>query len=340
MSGQGETQMPKPYVRWERCGQVFATPKTHLIQTHAMLPSPLVMKDRIRVFVAACDETLRGRIFRVDLDFDDPRRLMGFEPIPVLELGPRGSFDCDGVNPSQVLERDGRIFLYYIGWERLTATVPYTLFAGLAISEDEGETFKKVDGGQILYPRGTEHFFRTAPFVYPDENGWSMLYIGGGEFFDGKSGKRLPTYHLCQAHSADGYRWDGQANPPLLSPVRAEGQIGFGRPVLWNDGDQACLILSLRDENGYSLRNLRESEGSISWVEPLDGVAEEWESEMTCFGAPCRAGNWEYLFYNGNRFGATGFGVARRKAVGEADPASRSRLLEALANSGHQAGKL
>ena len=325
--------MRKSYDHWERSGLAFAAPKTDLIQSHAMLPTPLVMDDRIRVIFAACDEALRARIFRVDLDPVDPLRVMSFEPTPVLDLGPQGYFDADGVNPCQIVERDGKLLLYYIGWRRLTATVPYTLFAGLAISSNGGTTFKKVDSGQILHPTATERFFRTAPFVYRKPDGWGMLYIGGGEFFDSELGKRLPTYHLCQAHSDDGYGWDEPSKPPLLSPIRDQGQIGFGRPVLWHDGDQACLLISSRDERGYSLWTVRESEGSLSWIAPLEGPVGEWECEMTCFGAPCRAGDWEYLFYNGNRFGATGFGVARRKITGEADPVSRSRLLDALANA-------
>ena len=35
-------------------------------------------------------------------------------------------------------------------------------------------------------------------------------------------------------------------------------------------------------------------------------------TEMTCFGAPCVAGERELLFYNGNGFGRTGFGLAWR----------------------------
>jgi hypothetical protein len=311
---------------------VFAAPGTGLLQSHAMLPTPLVMHDRIRVFFAACDEALRGRVFRVDLDLDDPRRVVHFEPAPVLDPGPRGHFDADGVNPSQIVERNGKILLYYIGWERLTASVPYRLFAGLATSGDAGATFQKAGTGQILYPADTEPFFRTAPFVYRGPDGWNMLYIGGGEFFDNAAGKRLPTYHLCSTHSDDGYHWDEPSNPPLLSPARDQGQIGFGRPVLWNDAGQTCLLVSLRTEGGYSLSSVRETEGSVSWTAPLQVPAGDWESEMTCFGAPCRAGDWEYLFYNGNRFGATGFGVARRKITGQADPASRSRFLHALAN--------
>ncbi len=328
--------MHEPYNRWERLGLVFAPPKAGLIQSHAMLPTPLVMRDRTRIFIAGCDETLRGRIFYVDLAIDDPLRVMSFEPNPVLDLGPKGSFDVDGVNPCQILERNGKLFLYYIGWQRLTASVPYTLFAGLAISSDGGTTFEKVGSGQILYPTAEERFFRTAPFVYRKPDGWGMLYIGGGEFFDGASGKQLPTYHLCQAHSDDGIRWSSPSDPPLLSPIRGQGQIGFGRPVLWADDGQASLLVSLRTERGYSFWSVCESQGHLSWIAPLKGPVEDWESEMSCFGAPCRVGNWEYIFYNGNSFGATGFGVARRKVTSEADFASRSRLLKALANAGRQ----
>lgn len=319
---------------WERLGLVFAPPKSRLIQSHAMLPTPLVMSDRIRVFFAACDHALRGRVFYVDLDPANPRRVMNFDPTPVLDLGPQRHFDADGVNPSQVIERDGKILLYYIGWERLTTSVPYTLFAGLAVSEDTGATFNKVEGGQILHPKGRECFFRTSPFVHSRPDGWGMLYIGGGEFFDSLSGKRLPTYHICEAFSDDGYHWEKPANPPLLSPIRRRGQIGFGRPVLWNDGEHHCLLTSVRDERGYALWSAREMEGRLTWSNPLRGPVGEWESEMVCFGAPCRVGEWEYLFYNGNRFGATGFGVARRQFTGDADPTTRSRLLRALAQAG------
>jgi hypothetical protein len=35
---------------------------------------------------------------------------------------------------------------------------------------------------------------------------------------------------------------------------------------------------------------------------------------MVCFGAPCQVGAQELLFYNGNQFGRTGFGLASRPA--------------------------
>jgi hypothetical protein len=297
---------------WERRGLVFAPPGAGLLASHAMLPTPLVLADRIRVFFAACDLELRGRIFRVDLDRDDPRRLLASYPAPVLDLGPPGAFDADGVNPSQVVRRDGKLFLYFIGWQRISTEVPYRLFAGLAVSEDEGASFVRHGDGQILLPEGSERYFRTAPFVFPAADGrWEMLYIGGDTFFNGCNSKRLPTYSLYRAASHDGVTWTG-GGFPLLDPDRAAGEIGFGRPVLWHHEGTASLLISRRTESSYMLRALAFKDGALRWSEPLGPGTQSWDTSMTCFGAPCAAGAWEYLFYNGNEFGRSGFGLARR----------------------------
>jgi hypothetical protein len=279
-------------------------------RSHAMLPTPLVLDDRIRVYFASCDEEMRGRIFRADLRRDDPRQIMELDSEPVLDLGESDAFDADGVNPSQVVARDGILYLYYIGWRRHSAEIPYTLFMGLAISDDGGRRFRRVSGHPALLPTPGEEYFRTAGHVYRSDAGWSMLYIGGGRFFTNAAGKRLPLYSLRRTVSHDGLNWS-EPSTELLSPDPAKGEIGFGRPVLWHDGGCPVIMLSVRTENGYVLASKRLEDGA-EWITVLDKSDAEWEAEMTCFGAPCTVGDTEYLFYNGNRFGFTGFGVATR----------------------------
>jgi hypothetical protein len=322
--------LSEAYNTWENRGLVFAAPGVGTMCTHAMLPTPLVLSDHIRVFMACCDNDLRGRIFRVDLDRDDPLRVIAFDTEPVLDLGAPNSFDEHGVNPSQIVERDGRLLMYYIGWQRVSAEVPYTLFAALAVSEDGGLSFLRHGEGQILHAARGERLFRTAPFVFPEFGCWRMLYIGGGEFFDGTGGKRLPTYSLCQARSTDGLTWDDPPLPPLLEPDHARGEIGFGRPVLWHEAGRASLIISRRTMSGYTLQQATQHGHALKWAALLDRPAGEWDSAMTCFGAPCRAGDWEYLFYNGNRFGRSGFGLARRPVQEEAAPDSITSLMTLL----------
>ena len=300
--------------RWSKLGLVFAAPGTPLMRSHAMLPTPFVLPDRIRVLFASCDADLRGRVFRVDLSRDDPRQIIERDPMPVLDLGAAGAFDADGVNPSQIVARDGKLFLYYIGWQRISPEIPYRLLAGLAVSDDFGCSFQRISASPILPPIEGEELFRTAPHVFRHTKGWGMLYIGGAEFFAGAVGKRLPTYSLCHSVSPDGVQWHGHAARPLLQPDRSRGEIGFGRPVVWHDEHGPVLMLSVRTETGYRLVTYDGGCAPDRWAAVLEATSEAWDAAMTCFGAPCRVGEVEYLFYNGNQFGRSGFGVARRPA--------------------------
>jgi len=315
---------------WRRLGLVMSPPGGALTNSHAMLPTPLVRNDRIRVYFTSCDADWRGRIFRVDFRRDDPRQIIDFDPAPVLDLGEAGGFDADGVNPSQIVERDGRLYLFYIGWQRHSADIPYTLLAGLAVSDDGGLHFERVSRRPMLAPRSGEEYFRTAPYVYRSETGWVMLYIGGGTFFTDAAGKRLPRYSLRHTASPDGFDWSGPSTE-LLSPDPAKGEIGFGRPVLWHETGCPAIMLSLRTETGYVLATRRLEPGG-EWTPVLDAGTAEWEREMTCFGAPCMVGDQEILFYNGDRFGLTGFGAAVRPAQPSPGRPFEDRLVKHLAH--------
>jgi hypothetical protein len=299
---------------WRKLGLAVEAPGGPLARSHAMLPTPLVLEDRVRVFFAACDEAMRGRIFFADIEAQPPHRLIGISPDPVLDVGRPGSFDCDGVNPSQVFVHEGALVLLYIGWRRGPASAPYTLFAGLARSHDGGLSFEKM-AQPLLPPSAEERLFRTAPFVVPEAGGWRMLYIGGGAFIDDSAGKRVPIYSLREAWSASLEVWPAQGRE-RLAPDRSAGELGFGRPVVCHDVAGApALMLSVRTEDGYTLAQAPLAalgSGRPAFEPIISPPFEPWEARMTCFGAPCRVGDRELLFYNGDGFGRTGFGMAWR----------------------------
>lgn len=308
---------------WTKSGLVLETAD----RSHAMLPTPYRTDDRLLVYFAACDADMRGRIYAVDLA--DDGQVRGKARL-VLDLGDPGEFDCDGVNPCQVIARGDEVFLYYIGWQRGPAAVPYRLFVGLAASRDRGATFRKVSRDPILPPLPGEDYFRTAAHVYPTPSGWAALYIGGGTFIDGRDGKRLPVYSLRRTASRDGVTWI-EPGEVLLSPDRAQGEIGFGRPWLWHgENGEPVLLLSVRTEQGYSLVEIGFDDGQLlrrrTLIEP---GAAGWDSEMVCFAAPIAGRDRELLFYNGNGYGRTGFGIAQRPSVVGATR-SPDRLIAAL----------
>jgi hypothetical protein len=303
---------------WQKLGRVFVPSGRSPMCTHAMLPTPMVMGARIRVFFASCDETRRGRIFFLEVDASRPQRVLMIQRQPVLDLGAPGTFDVDGVNPCHLVRHGGELLLYYVGWRRGTPEVPYFLFTGLAVSRDGGSSFSRVSTTPILEPAPGEQYFRTAPHVYRSRELWEMLYIGGDEFIGGPSGKRLPLYSLRRIRSRDGITWSGPGEE-LLGPNRQRGEIGFGRPFLWHDArGQPAMLISVRSENGYRLHEIKLASGEIATTPKplmLEGAAEAWDAEMTCFGAACLAGDKELLFYNGNNYGESGFGVAVRESV-------------------------
>jgi hypothetical protein len=214
------------------------------------------------------------------------------------------------------LEIDGRLALLYIGWRRGDEAAPYTLFSGLAFSEDEGRSFEKV-AGPLLGPCTGERLFRTAPFMHREPDGFRLLYIGGDEFTVAENGRRLPVYSLMELRSQTPWRWEGPGRL-LLEPDRRMAEIGFGRPVLYDISGRTVLMLSIRTGSGYTLVETP-AEFDAGQRPPFSAVLEppfdDWEAEMTCFGAPCAVGEHDLLFYNGNGFGRTGLGLAWRRRL-------------------------
>ncbi|SFF18526.1 hypothetical protein [Methylobacterium sp. 13MFTsu3.1M2] len=307
---------------WTDLGLRFAAPGSGLLRTHAMLPTPIVLADRVRVYFSSCDADLRGRIFSVDLSLDHPHPVIHFDPAPVLDLGAAGCFDADGVNPCHLERVDDIWRLYYVGWQRLSEDVPYTLLAGLAVSEDRGKTFRRWKTEPVLPATPDEGYFRTAPFVRRVGEGFQILYIGGNRFVRSPSGKMLPRYAIRRSRSADGINWAAPAEDVLL-PDEARGEIGFGRPrVETLPGQDPVLMVSVRTEQSYRLMMCPWDEGLVDpsrLVPVIDTAGQAWASEMTCFGATCQVGERTLLFYNGNGFGRTGFGLAYRDPAAAED---------------------
>lgn len=301
---------------WRKLGRVLEADGSPLWRSHVMLPTPYVMADRVRVFFAGCDDDLRGRVFFADFAPEPPFPVIGRSPGPVFDVGPRGAFDCDGVNPSQAFRLDGRLALIYIGWERGPAEAPYTLIAALAISDDEGQSFTRLKA-PLLPPIPGERFFRTAASMDRHGERYRLLYIGGDSFVMGDNGRALPVYSLMELASDDLMDWGGPGRV-LMAPDVEGGEVGFGRPVVVpagaaEGGDQ--LMVSLRTRAGYTLVEtpMNFEAGTRPPLAPVvPGPFDAWEDEMTCFGAPCVVGDHELLFYNGNGYGRSGMGLCWR----------------------------
>jgi hypothetical protein len=301
---------------WKKLGLVFAASgQADWMQTHAYVPTCIVQDEKsLRVYVAFLDKDKVGRIGFVDVDVADPRRVLGVSERPALDIGAPGSFDDSGVTPSCVLDHGSLRLLYYNGWQR-SSRVPYHIFTGLAASRDGGTSFERLSEIPILDRTGFGLLVRSTPYVLPPARPgdvWRIWYNAGRDAIQRPEGW-VPTYGLRAAESADGRSWNVE-DRPILNPVRPE-EYGIARPWVRRIPEGWEMLVSFRSLSlKYRIGRAR-SRDNVTWTrcgsDGLPTVSETgWDSEMIAFPCVVATIYGNYLFYNGNGYGRTGFGVA------------------------------
>lgn len=304
-------------MHWEKKGRIYTPDGTRDWQKQfAMLPTPLLMDaKRLRIYLGFCDAEMIGRIGYVDVDPENPARVLHVSERPVLDIGAPGSFDDHGVVPVSVLREEGKIYLYYVGFQ-LREDVPYTMFAGLAVSDD-GEQFTRVSTASILPPTSDEPYARCGVHVMRDGKGYRMLYIGsiGEGWTEGPTGKRLPLYSMKSLASATRDAWNSA--PETAMQFQNTDEHGFGRPYAWKENDLWRMLYSIRTYSQGYLIGYAESADGVQWVRKdeeagLSPSGNDWESESVSYPHLFTHHGKTYVFYNGNGCGKTGVGYAER----------------------------
>jgi sucrose-6-phosphate hydrolase SacC (GH32 family) len=215
-----------------------------------------------------------------------------------------------------VVERDGAVWLYYGGWSR-RASVPYSNWTGLAVSEDGGSTFHKAYAGPVLDRTRDEIYSATGAFMLERDGIWHTWYASGIDWQEIR-GRWEERYVIKHAASDDGIQWL-RDNEPLLPSRRAQ-ECTHRPTVLEFDGAYHMWfchrgLVDFRDGADAYRIGYAVSDDLRSWRREderggLDPSASGWDAKMTAYPYGVQTGKSIYLFYNGNAFGAAGFGYA------------------------------
>ncbi len=308
-------QQQQLQMRWTRHGHII-DPRTHpSVCSHAQVPAALRLDDRIRVYYADRDQDGRSFPAYVDVDPDEPARVIDHHPGRLMSLGAPGTFDDDGVMPGYAMHHEGRILLYYSGWNQ-RHRVPYHNATGLAQSRD-GVLFERVYEGPVMDRIPTEPQLAVTPSILKTQAGWQAWYISGLRW-DLIDGHYEPVYVIKYATSRDGVYWERPAH--ICIPQR-HPQEAFSHPtVVWHDGwyHMWFCCRHCRDFRGgagsYRMGYARSLDGQ-SWerLDDLVGIAPSaggFDSEMICYPFVMREKDHLIMFFNGNGHGQTGIGVA------------------------------
>lgn len=301
-------------MKWEKKGFVYcANGGAEWMYQSAMLPTPLQLGDKLRIYVGFLTDQNVGRVGYVDVDPTNPSKIIKVSEFPVFDIGTKGSFDDNGVVPCTVFEHNGKIYMYYAGFQ-LGVNVPYYMFTGLAISENNGDTFVRYSKAPVLDRSDDELYARCGAFVLKDNGVFKMWYIGSkDEGWTWSNGKSKPLYNIKYLESEDGIHWNKDA--VLCMDFSCEDEHGFGRPYVWKEDGIYKMICSVRTySRGYYL----------GYAESVDGI--EWQRKDKQVGIDLSESGWDnqnmsypyvytyqdrtYLFYNGNGCGKSGFGYA------------------------------
>jgi predicted GH43/DUF377 family glycosyl hydrolase len=300
-------------MKWKKQGLIFAPDGSKpWMKTHGFPPTPLRMgEDRLRLYVAFCDAQMVGRIGYVDVDAAQPSKVLAVSDKPILDIGTPGAFDENGLLPTCVLKVGEEVRMYYVGYQ-LGHKVRYFQFEGLATSKDGGESFHRYSKTPVLERSDQELLNRTSAFVMQDEGVYKMWYVGGSQWTD-VQGKSLPVYNIRYIVSKDGLSWGSEGE--VCIDFSSEDEHAFGRPWVLKENGSFKMFYSVRTRSkGYRL-GYAESTNGIRWTRKDDEVGitvskSGWDSEMIAYASIVKHGGRTFMFYNGNKLGASGFGYA------------------------------
>ena len=309
-------------MKWEKKGFIYKPDgEMSWMHSHAYLPTPIVLDDTIRIYMAFWDKDKIGRIGYIDVGTDDPKNIKNISPTPCLDIGSPGRFDDHGVSPTGIVMKDGIFYLLYMGWH-LSQTIPYQLFTGIARSSD-GKEFSAYNRAPYFDRTRDAPFARSGVSFVNDDPSWTVL-VEGIKWIWFPQYKR---YWLDTRLVFEQLRHEqlGDRNRCHISLSKEPGEFSFGRPWIVEDKRTYHLFFNTRkvidptiytQHYAYSEGNL--NNGSMMFnrlISPLLelGKEGEFDSKSMSHASIIKVKDKWLMFYCGNDFGGEGIGYAECK---------------------------
>ena len=303
-----------------KCGLIYKPDSSKdWMHEYAAPMAPIALEDRIRIFITPRSRQSSTGVYNayitfIDCDKHDPSRVLYVHDKPLIEYGQPGTFDEHGTTAIEILQHEGKYYLYYLGWQR-TETTPYVVRMGIAVSDD-GMNFEKMSEGPYVgvspyvpYGIGDIHIIK-------EDGKFHMWYTHYLPWLKTAKGYR-PTYDLRYAWSDNGLDWkfgpvcincrltkEAIASPTVL---KKNGQYHMWycyRPEIDEMGNSGPYRIGYAVADNYT--DWTRDDASVS----MELSPEGWDSEMMCYPKVLECSGKVYLFYGGNFYGRDGLGYA------------------------------
>lgn len=300
-------------MKWQKLGLLYCPspvgrhPK---LLSHVANPLPVQLEgDVYRVFYSGRDTDNRSSIGAVDIDIVR-REVICEHQQPFFQHGPEGSFYADGVSIGNCYTVDGKQYMLFMGWQSPKDGHWRGDVGRLIVQQDlrlELDLDTPFMGGDDV-----DSISLSYPWVLESPEGGFQMWYGSTATWDAGNGEMLHVINY--ATSPDGHSWqrEGLAVPYELGRAQA-----FSRPtVTRNSFGEFDMWFSFRSGSGEKYRiGHAISSDSRSWTLSLETAGIDvstngWDSEMIEYPFVLVHDNQRYMFYNGNGYGKSGFGLA------------------------------
>lgn len=302
--------------KWEKKGLIYCPDGTiDWMNNSVLTPQPFLLNEEvIRVYASFRDKDGVGRIGYLDLDARNPSNILKLSKKPVLDIGPAGCFNDNGLILGDLVHYRNELRMYYVAFQHVQKAKFYA-FSGFAVSKDGGETFSHYSRIPVLDRTEEGVFGRCIHTVIYDEKR-NVFRVWYSVIYDWTYINNIPypTYDIKYIESEDGIHFPDEGIQ-CLKCNENEYRIGRPRVRILKDGLYEMRYTSdtLNKEyiSGYS-----ESEDGIHWTRKdelgwLKKSDSGFDCEMACYPVVIETKYGTYMFYDGNGMGKTGFGYAK-----------------------------
>lgn len=300
-------------MKWKKLG-LIASPKQFKLKwwnSYGMDPCTLKLKDdTYRVFF--CGRNIKNISMIGYFDYDLKKlKIKKISKKPVLTPGELGAFDDNGVTASCLIKIKNLVYLYYIGWKP-KSTTRYSLMTGLAISRNNGQSFKRYSRSPILNLTNKEPFsILTAPYVMRiSPNKWYMWYVSCNRWVN----KDYPKYDIKLAISKDGKKW---FQGGLTSIKLKKNERAVARPSVIYENKKYKMWFCYESKVGRYKIGYADSVNGINWIRNDSkvnislGKKNSEDDKMIAYPHVINHNGSKYMFYNGNDYGKEGVCLAK-----------------------------
>ncbi len=296
---------------WRKLGRVFAGPTggNPALLSHAALPVAVPLAgDLTRVFYSGRDANNRSAVGSVVLRLGEMPSIEESRADAVLLPGGPGAFDDAGVGMGSIVRADDGDRLYYMGWN-VGGAVPWRNAIGVAFGSAAEGRFERRFLGPLLDRAPLDPYSLSYPWVLrlgPAD--WRMWY---GTHLEWGAHQSDMSHAIRGAASTDGLEWRRDAH--ICLPPQGQ-EIATVRPSVrrCDDGGFEMHFAARTLEGPYSIGRATSADGR-GWQRVAAGIAANpggWEAGAVTYPATFEQLGRRWLLFNGQGYGATGFGIA------------------------------